>query len=78
MAAIEQYYGIGEAAVRALAAGGDVLLIAVDQLPDGRSASEVVLAAIHAALVSGRLDPARVESALARVATWGSRLSRRI
>ena len=39
MGAIEQYYGLGEAAVRALAAGVDVLLIADDRLPDGRSAT---------------------------------------
>jgi beta-N-acetylhexosaminidase len=74
MGAIEQYYGLGEAAVQALAAGVDVLLIAVDQLPDGRSGSAVVLAAIHGALADGRLDLARVESALARVATLKARL----
>jgi beta-N-acetylhexosaminidase len=74
MGAIERYYGIGDAAVRALAAGVDVLLIANDELPDGRSASEVVLAAIHAALARGRLDPARVEAALARVAALKARL----
>lgn len=75
MGAIERYYGIDDAAVRALAAGVDVLLIANDELPDGRSGSDVVLAAIHAALASGRLDPARVEAALARVASLKARLA---
>jgi beta-N-acetylhexosaminidase len=74
MGAIEQYYGLGEAAVRALAAGVDVLLIAVDQLPDGGSASAVALAAIRQALADGRLDVARVESALARVSSLKARL----
>lgn len=74
MGAIEQHYGIGDAAVRALVAGVDVLLIANDELSDGRSASEVVLAAIHGALASGRLDPVRVEGALARVASLKARL----
>jgi beta-N-acetylhexosaminidase len=74
MGAIEQHYGIGDAAVRALVAGVDVLLIANDELSDGRSASEVVLAAVHGALASGRLDPVRVEGALARVASLKARL----
>jgi beta-N-acetylhexosaminidase len=75
MGAIEQYYGLGEAAVRALAAGVDVLLIAVDQLPDGRSASDVALAAVRLALADGRLDVARVEEALGRVRRLKERLT---
>jgi beta-N-acetylhexosaminidase len=74
MGAIEQRYGIDEAAVLALRAGVDVLLIAEDRLPDGRSAAVVVLAAIRRALAEGHLDPARVEEALARVAILKSRL----
>jgi hypothetical protein len=74
MGAIEQYYGLGDAAVRTLAAGVDVLLIAEDRLPDGRSASHVALAAVHQALADGRLEVARVESALARVAALKGRL----
>ncbi len=74
MGAIEQYYGIGEAAVRALVAGVDVLLIAVDELADGRSASAVALAAVHQALADGRLPVARVEEALGRVRRLKERL----
>jgi len=76
MGAIEQYYGIGEAAVRALSAGVDVLLIAVDGLADGRSASDVTLAAIRQALADGRLDVGRVEEALGRVRRLKERLTR--
>jgi beta-N-acetylhexosaminidase len=74
MRAIEQEYGIGEAAVLALDAGVDLLLIVDDQLPDGRSAAQVALAAIRRALARGTLDPARVEAALARVRAFRSRL----
>jgi len=74
MGAIEQHYGGDEAAVRSLAAGVDVVLIAADRLPDGRSAAVDALAAIRAALADGRLDPARVESALARVRALRSRI----
>jgi beta-N-acetylhexosaminidase len=74
MAAIEEHYGLERAAVLALAAGVDVLLIADDRLPDGRSAAGVALDAVHAALVRGRLDPRRVEAALAHVRALKSRL----
>jgi beta-N-acetylhexosaminidase len=67
MGAIEQRYGVGTAAVRALAAGVDVLIIADDRLPDGRSAAAVVLTALRDALADGRLPADRVASALARV-----------
>ncbi len=68
MGAIEQHWGLAEAAVLALAAGVDVLLIAEDRLPDGRSAAAVARTAIRAALAEGRLAPDRVIEALARVA----------
>jgi beta-N-acetylhexosaminidase len=68
MGAIEQHYGFAEAAVLALEAGVDVLLIADDRLPDGRSAAAVAHAAIRAALADGRLEARRVTEALARVA----------
>jgi beta-N-acetylhexosaminidase len=68
MGAIEQHYGVAEAAVLALEAGVDVLLIADDRLPDGRSAAAVAHAALRAALAEGRLEARRVTEALARVA----------
>ncbi len=74
MGAIERQYGIGEATVLALDAGVDVLLIVEDQLPDGSSATQVALAAIRQALVTGTLDPARVEAAIDRVRAFRARL----
>jgi beta-N-acetylhexosaminidase len=74
MAAIEEHYGLERAAVLALAAGVDVLLIADDRLPDGRSAARVALEAVHRALVRGRLDPTRVELSLGRIAALKARL----
>ena len=67
MGAIEQHYGMEDAVALALGAGVDVLLIAEDRLPDGRSAALVALDAIRAALREGRLSVAAVESALGRV-----------
>ncbi|HYE90743.1 MAG TPA: glycoside hydrolase family 3 N-terminal domain-containing protein, partial [Terriglobales bacterium] len=46
MGAIEQHWGLAEAVVLALEAGVDVLLIAEDRLPDGRSAASVARTAI--------------------------------
>jgi beta-N-acetylhexosaminidase len=74
MGAIEQHYGIEAAAVQALAAGVDILLVADDRLPDGRSATALALEAIARALRSGRLDVDRVDAALARVAAFKARL----
>jgi beta-N-acetylhexosaminidase len=74
MGAIERQYGIGEAAVLALDAGVDVLLIVDDRLPDGSSATELALAAIRDALAKGTLDPARVEAAIERVRALRARL----
>ncbi len=74
MGAIERQYGIGEAAVLALDAGVDVLLIVDDQLPDGTSATELAQAAIRQALSRGTLDPARVEAAIERVRALRARL----
>jgi len=74
MGAIEERYGLGEAAVLALDAGVDVLLIADDRLPDGRSAPAVARAAVRRALARGRLDPGRVAAALARVDALRARL----
>jgi len=74
MGAIEQHYGLDDATVLTLAAGVDVVLIAADRLPDGGSAATEALRAIRTALGAGRLDPARIESALARVRELKSRL----
>jgi len=68
MGAIEQHYGLAEAAVLAVEAGVDLLLITDDRLPDGRSAAVVARDAIRAALAEGRLAPHRVSEALAHVA----------
>src|SRR5262245_8660996 len=74
MGAIERQYGIGEAAVLALDAGVDVLLIVDDRLPDGGSATQLALAAIRQALARGTLDPSRVEAAIERVRVLRARL----
>jgi beta-N-acetylhexosaminidase len=74
MGAIEQHYGLEAAAVLALAAGDDLLVIADDRLPDGRSATVVALAAIRHALEQGRLAPSIIEGALARVDALRARL----
>jgi beta-N-acetylhexosaminidase len=74
MGAIEQHYGLDEAAVLALAAGVDVLLIADDRLPDGRSAAQVALTAIRHALERGQLAPRTIEAALNRIATLRARV----
>jgi beta-N-acetylhexosaminidase len=74
MGAIERQYGVGEAAVLALDAGVDVLLIVDDRLPDGSSATQLAQAAIRQALARGILDPARVEAAIERVRALRARL----
>jgi beta-N-acetylhexosaminidase len=74
MGAIEQHYGLDEAAVLALDAGVDLLLIADDRLPNTTSAAQLALTAIQHALQSGRLPPSTIESALTRVARLRTRL----
>jgi beta-N-acetylhexosaminidase len=74
MGAIEKHYGLEAAAVLALAAGDDLLVIADDRLPDGRSATVVALTAIRHALERGRLAPSIIEGALARVDALRARL----
>jgi beta-N-acetylhexosaminidase len=75
MGAIEQHYGLRDAAVLALRAGVDVLLIADDRLPDGTSAAATAQAAVRQALEEGRLDPGTVERALARTRGLKARLT---
>ena len=67
MGAIEQHYGLDDAAGLALAAGVDVLLIGDDRLPDGRSAATAAVDALRRALERGRLSPEAVTAALTRV-----------
>ena len=75
MGAIEQHYGAGDAAVRALRAGVDLILIADDRLPGDRSASAETLTAIRRAVRRGRLPVGQVDEALARIAALRSRLT---
>jgi beta-N-acetylhexosaminidase len=77
MGAIQERYGFERAAAAALAAGADLLLIADDRLPDGRSAAQVALAALRRRLARGRLDPERVREALGRLGALKARLSER-
>jgi beta-N-acetylhexosaminidase len=74
MGAIDQHYGLDEATILALDAGVDLLLIADDRLPDGRSAASVALTSIRHALTEGRLRPETIEAALTRIDTLRSRL----
>jgi beta-N-acetylhexosaminidase len=74
MGAIEQHYGMSDAVVLALDAGVDVLLIAEDRLPDGRSAARLARTAIRTALADGRVAHARVREALAHVAALKRRV----
>ena len=74
MGAIEQHYGLDDAAVLAVGAGVDVLLIADDRLPDGRSAARVAVEALRRALEDGRLAPDAVSAALDRVDALRGRL----
>ena len=75
MGAIEQHYGAGDAAVQALRAGVDLILIADDRLPGDRSASAETLTAIRRAVRRGRLPAGQVDEALARIAALRSRLT---
>jgi beta-N-acetylhexosaminidase len=76
MGAIEQRYGIERAALLTLLAGADLVLIADDRLPDGRSAAEVTLGVLRGALADGRLPLERVTAALARVRQLKGRAER--
>src|SRR5205085_10972418 len=53
MGAIERHYGVGDAAVRTLRAGVDLVLIADDRRPGDRFASAEALKAIRRALRRG-------------------------
>ena len=61
MGAVADRFSVQEAVIRAIAAGADVALI--KRLPD----PDALLTAMEAAVGDGRLPPARVDDALARV-----------
>ncbi len=67
MEGIVSRYGIEEAAVLALRAGVDLLLLSHNTLAQHPSATDQVIAAIRQALADGRLTPETVELALTRV-----------
>jgi len=74
MGAIDQHYGLSDAAVRAVRAGVDVVLIADDRLPGGASAADVVLESLRAAVDRRRIPVRRVDEALTRIEAMRSRL----
>ena len=65
MAAVTDGYGAGEAAIRALEAGSDVLLMPREPLR--------TIAAVEGAVRSGRLTPERIEASARRVLTLKAR-----
>jgi beta-N-acetylhexosaminidase len=74
MGAIAKEYGFAEAAVQAVRAGVDVLLVGSDRLDDGRSAARTALAALRRALEDGRLPEDRVAASLDRIRRLKARL----
>ena len=74
MGAIEKHYGLADAAVRAVRAGVDVVLIADDRLPGGASAARIALEGFETAVRKGRLPSRRVEEALVRIEAMRARL----
>jgi beta-N-acetylhexosaminidase len=75
MGAIVKRFGIEEAALRALSAGVDVLLISEARLRNGRAPPDRILAALTAALARGKLSRPAVEAALERIARFRQRLT---
>src|SRR4029077_8027082 len=74
MGAIAQHYGLEDAAVLALGAGVDVLLIAQNTGRVDDRAAERVVAAITRAIGQGTLRESRVREAVARVDTLRAKL----
>jgi len=77
MGAIEKQWGLADAAVMAARAGIDMLLIADDRLPDGRSATVLALDALRTALTKGRLDAQQTQGAIRRVEALRARAAPR-
>ncbi|MEX2220992.1 MAG: glycoside hydrolase family 3 N-terminal domain-containing protein [Candidatus Rokuibacteriota bacterium] len=67
MGAIAQHYGLEDAAVLALGAGVDVLLIGQNTGPVDDRAAERVVAAITRAIAAGTLSESRIREAVTRV-----------
>jgi beta-N-acetylhexosaminidase len=76
MGAIVQHYGIEEAALMALQAGVDVLLLSNNGAKYDPEVADRVHAAILKALADGRLDPGLVEASYNRVQKLKAALSR--
>jgi beta-N-acetylhexosaminidase len=74
MGAIILHYGLEEAAVAAINAGVDVLLIAQNTAKREPDAADRAVAAIERALADGWLSRSRVEAALAHVAALRNRI----
>ena len=75
MGAIIRHYGLEEAAVAALNAGVDVLLISQNSTRSESGAAERTVAAIERALADGWLSRSRVDAALAHVAALRNRIT---
>lgn len=73
MSAVTQRYGIEEAAVLALRAGVDLLLISGNSPRIEGRVPERVVAELHRALADGRLARAQIEASLRRIAALRSR-----
>ncbi len=76
MGAIIRHYGLEEAAVAALGAGVDVLLVSQNSLKGVPDAAERVVAAVDRAVADGLLSRSRVAAALEHVAALRSRIAR--
>ncbi len=74
MGAIANHFGIEEAAVLALSAGVDMLLISDTRPEENPGAADRVLAGIRSALTKGKLLTSRVEAPLARIHRFHARL----
>lgn len=76
MGAIIRHYGLEEAAIAALAAGVDVLLMSENSVKGVPGAPDRVVAAIDRALLDGSLSRSRVTAALDHVAALRNRIAR--
>ena len=75
MGAIIRHYGLEEAAVAALGAGVDVLLVSQNSLKGIPGAPERVVAAVDRAVADGSISRSRVSAAIEHVAALRSRIA---